>query len=262
MLVRILIVLCCFLPLFDISAQEKVIEFKANAEFVSMDALNKIYLVRDQTITKADSKGKQLCTYRNNALGRISSSDVSDPLRILLFYRDFNQVVFLDNTLSELRSPLLLDDLQIYSCEIACSSKDGGFWLYDSRIKQIVYVNKELLAETYTGNIDAVTETKEPPTFLCERNGNIHIYFPDAGLLIFDRFGGFISRKAVLSVKPVNINGNKFVYLKGANIETYDLVSLEEKKVFVSDNQIPIDASMQENYLTILYPESLIVFKF
>ena len=61
-----------------------------------MDQFGNIYIVNNNTMVKYSNDFTNKTNYTNNFLGKISLIDVNDPLRVLIFYRDFNQIIFLD----------------------------------------------------------------------------------------------------------------------------------------------------------------------
>ncbi|MCK7537529.1 MAG: hypothetical protein MZV63_44530 [Marinilabiliales bacterium] len=76
----------------------------------------------------------------------IHSVDVSDPFRILIFYKGFNRIVFLDNKLSELLSNIQLNDLGYFHVVAAAASVRGGFWIYDTDFSKLIFIDKSLKA--------------------------------------------------------------------------------------------------------------------
>ena len=110
----------------------------------SVDPLGNIYIICGQNIRKFDINLAKIGDYTNAFLGNISFADVSDPLRILIYYRELNQVVWLNNFLQELRSPVMLDDIGIDQAVLLCSSNLGGFWVFNQLNNQLQYFDKNL----------------------------------------------------------------------------------------------------------------------
>src|SRR5688500_1993390 len=64
------------------------------------DPLGNIYLVKGAEVVKYNASGIRTARYSNLQLGDVATIDAMNPLKILLHYRDFQQLVFLDNQLS------------------------------------------------------------------------------------------------------------------------------------------------------------------
>ena len=155
------------------------------------DPLGNVYVVKDNTLKKFSAGHKQVADYTNAFLGNIYSIDISDPLRILLFFKDSKQILWLDNFLSEIRSPVWLDDMGADQAELVCASSQGGFWAFSSLNNQLQYydVNLSRVHEGTTLNI--LTGPGIRPTYMCEKNRSVYLNVPGTGILEFDRFGNY-----------------------------------------------------------------------
>ena len=106
-----------------------------DASAVEVDRLGNIYLVKNNVVAKYDADMNFLCAYDNYPAGSMSSLDVSNPFKVIVFYSEFNKLIYLDSKLAELLSPLMLDDAGLYNIKVVCSSVFGGFWYSMSRIR-------------------------------------------------------------------------------------------------------------------------------
>lgn len=83
--------------------------------------------------------------YQNLPLGTIHSADLINPLKILLFYKEFNSVILLDNQLSEITRINLSDfNIVAQSCSMASQNR---LWIYDSLTNNLLlldYLNKKV----------------------------------------------------------------------------------------------------------------------
>ena len=64
---------------------------------LAADNLGNGYVYDLNTIIKYSPNGDSIGTYSNNRLGNITSIDVTNPYKILVFYADYSIIVFLDN---------------------------------------------------------------------------------------------------------------------------------------------------------------------
>ncbi|MDN3493900.1 hypothetical protein [Winogradskyella bathintestinalis] len=72
-----------------------------------------------------------IITYANFQLGEITSANIFNPLKINLFYRDFNTVVILDNRLAEI-SRIDFNTIQPYkNVSFVSSGYDNMLWLFN-----------------------------------------------------------------------------------------------------------------------------------
>jgi len=113
-------------------------------ESFATDQLNNIYSIDKTGVVKISIEDQSRFSYSSKLNGNIHSVDVTDPFRILIFYKDFSRAVFLDNKLTELLSAIQLNDLGYFNVQAVGTSSRGGFWIYDQDVAQIVYIDKSL----------------------------------------------------------------------------------------------------------------------
>ena len=203
----------------------KSVEAPGNQHY--SDPMGNVYIVRDNTLKKFSAGHVQAAYYTNSFLGNIQSVDVSDPLRILLFYKYYNQVVWVDNFLSEIRSPVWLDELGIDQVELVCSSNQGGFWVFNSLNNQLQYfdVNLKMVHESPTLNI--LTGPDITPTFMLEKSRSLYLNVPGTGILVFDRFGNYSKTLPVDVPSVFQVTDRNLYFLKDGKLFSYDLTTAE-----------------------------------
>ena len=110
--------------------------------YLGFDGLGNNYYIKNNEIIKQDNKQKW--GYKNVALGKINSVDIINPLKIIVFYENFNTIITLDNQLNEIQKLNLSDiDGSIFASKIGLGSQNQ-FWIYNALTQQIMlfdYVN-------------------------------------------------------------------------------------------------------------------------
>ncbi|AWI25498.1 hypothetical protein [Flavobacterium pallidum] len=103
-------------------------------------------------------KDGKFTEYQNVSLGKITRVDLQNPLKILLFYGNFNSAVLLDNQLNEVQRisfSALPEPLTVAACGTASQNR---LWVYDSVSQKLIlfdYLNNTLkdIAPPLQGNI-------------------------------------------------------------------------------------------------------------
>ena len=150
-----------------ISGQFKILE---------VDNLGNIFLVTDNNeILKVDD-GETLFRYSSKRLGNITRIDVTNPQKILVYYGDYYQIVFLDNTLSEI-DRLDLDELGFWDVTSVALSRDNFIWIYDP-------VNVKLIKISQRG--DVLLSTNELYNFGFNADYSPKILVHDTKVLLYD----------------------------------------------------------------------------
>ena len=104
---KILILLFIACSFSAISAQNQKIKASLISNFIvdidtflGYDSFGFSYYIKNNVFKKY--KGNEIFEYKNVSLGNITKADILNPLKIVLFYEDFNTVVLLDNQLNKM----------------------------------------------------------------------------------------------------------------------------------------------------------------
>ena len=103
--------------------------------FVGFDGMGNLYYIKNNVLyMKNDTESWQ---YKNVALGKPTKIDIQNPLKIMLFYENFNTVVLLDNQLNETQKiNFSKNDVPIVASAIGNASQNR-LWIYNSLTQQI-----------------------------------------------------------------------------------------------------------------------------
>jgi len=169
------------------SIVETGIWIKAN--FIEIDNQGNVYAISENSISKYNNKLELLQTYSQNFYGKISSVDVSNSFKILVFFKDFSTIFLLDNNLSEINKIDLTfadyNDIQLIS-----SSSQSGFWIYDNTDKRIYLINEKLETLHKTKSLKKYINENELID-LIEDNHKLFLGIKHKGILSFDNYGNF-----------------------------------------------------------------------
>lgn len=93
------------------------------------------YSTKDDTFCKKTKD--TIVTYSNFQLGEITSANTFNPLRINLFYRDFNTVIILDNRLAEVFK-VDFNTIQPYkNVTFVSTGFDNTLWIFNQDLQQL-----------------------------------------------------------------------------------------------------------------------------
>ena len=237
----LLLLLLCFCSAV---AQKPVLmnTFPLTADtFVGYDALGAYYSMTNNVLTKA--MGEQKWQYKNPQLGKIAKVDLQNPLKIVLFYQDFNTVIIVDNQLNETTN-IDLNDSSNPIVAIGTGLASGNrLWIYNNLTMKIGlydYSKRELkpLTVPFTNNVKSYSSDFNFFQWVDEK-GNAYRC---------DVYGKIKS----LGVFPDNeeihwVSDSMLLYRKANNLFAYDLlekksslIEIEEKtfKNFTYKDQI------------------------
>ena len=105
------------------------------SQYVSIDNFDQEYFIIGNEFTLKARYGN--LSYSNVQLGELSSVDVLNPLKINLFYQDFNTAVILDNRLAEI-TKVYFNQLQPQRIISHISTAyNNNIWLFNENTRQL-----------------------------------------------------------------------------------------------------------------------------
>jgi hypothetical protein len=243
-------------------AWKKSFSVASKGDYLSTDNLGNSFVVNNDQLIKYRDNGTVFRLYSNKKLGRISSIDPMNPLKIVVFYRDFSQVVFLDNTVTENGDPILLTDWELEQASVICSSYDNGLWVFDQVQYSLTRFDQQFKPTVQVKNLNQILEYAPQPVFMMEQNNHLFMSDTAHGILQFDIFGTYIKTIPVKGLEKFQVFGDNLYYAnKEGFLVAFGLKTLQENKLKfpVSDY---IDMRISQNRLHILGRDSLSVFEF
>ena len=225
------------------------------------DPMGNVYIIKNNHLVKFVQDYTHAAEYTNLFLGNIHSIDVSDPLRILMYYKDHNQVVWVDNYLSEIRSPIWLDNLGVDQAQLVCSSNQGGFWIFNGLNNQLQYfdVNLEFVHESIT--LNSLTGPDIQPTYMLEKSRNVYLNVPGFGILVFDRFGNYSKTIPLEIPDEFQVTDQNLYYFKAGELYSFDLQTYSPGKLQLPEKDGFIKVEMQPDYLYLFRHQGYSVYK-
>lgn len=162
---------------------------------VEVDNLGNLYLVDDQQrIKKLNNRYDSVGTFNEvRTVGTLHSIDVSNPLRIILWYKDFGTLLLLDRFL-QVKTSIDLRNIGLLQCNAVAQSYDNNIWVYDDLSAQIKKINEEGKVLLESPDMRVLYDAPPHPQTLTDFNRNLYAYDADNGLLICDYFGAVQKR--------------------------------------------------------------------
>lgn len=234
-----------------------------SAAFITTDYLGNIYVVDRNEINKYTAKGTLICSFSDKISGSISSVDVSNPLRVQVFYQDFGQIIYLDDVLSVIGSRISLVDQGLDQATLSCSSWDDGIWLYDPQDFELKRLGSDLRLSHQSGNINQLLGIEVSPDYILEVNNYVYLNDPSSGILVFDQFGTYYKSLPVKGAGHFQVSGNQVFYLSSNRLMSYDFKTFQFAEMTISSDLIPIlDMRFEKelNRLIILKEKQLDIF--
>jgi hypothetical protein len=193
------------------------------------DNLDNVYvLTPTDQLKKYNSKGDSVAVFNNmTKFGKVTSMDASNPLKILLYYKDFATIVVLDRFLA-VRNTINLRKQNIFQVNAISQSYDNNIWLYDegdSKLKKIDEQGK-LLQET--SDFRLLFGQAPSVKNIFDQDGFVYLYDPLQSVFVFDYYGGLKNKILITGWNDFKVAG-KFIY--GVNQDTLHRYEINSYRV-------------------------------
>lgn len=122
---------------YELSAVEK---FPLKADrYIGTDSFGDVYFVHNRTLHK--KSGAAVYEFQDFQLGALGNVDLLNPLKITVFYPDFNTAVILDNKLSEVQRINFALQPPFINAVHATTANDNRLWIFNLDTQQLELYN-------------------------------------------------------------------------------------------------------------------------
>ena len=221
----VLISTCCFA-----FAQTQIPH--ANADFIKIDPYGNIYAVKKTQLSKFSLQGKLLFSFSDPKLGAISSIDVFNPMKIMLFYQDAGKLIFLNEQLALINTPISLHDANYFTISLASYSAANQIHLYDNANRYLITLDFSMRELSKV----PINFSSFNPTQMIElEEKSLAFHDPKTGIYLFDSFGTFNKLIPIITANPLIVTSELIYYTDINEIIIYNYKTLTFEK-----QQLPI----------------------
>jgi streptogramin lyase len=196
----------------DTSFRSPATTITADFSNLFVDNAGNIYVVNNRSqLKKLSAAGDSIAVYNDvKRFGNITSVDVVNPFKILVFYAESASIVILDRFLSA-RSVVDLKKTNSQSAKAVCLSYDNNIWLYDESNGKIRKLddNGNILFES----TDLRNALNVAPSFqhIVDDNRSLYLYDPSLGWYVFDYYGALSKKYPFVHWKDVQVINGKMM---------------------------------------------------
>lgn len=216
------------------------------------DHIGNIYFIDDHKLIKIQSRSGTTLEYGSLSYGTITSADVSDPFQVLLFYRGFNRVLFLNNELAPVRAEVDLSQLGVEQAVAVCSSGKGGIWVFSDREDRLIYFDQFLQRSQYSRMLNSITGKGVKPAYMIEADSRLYLHVHGEGILVFDRFASYLKTLAYSGPERFTVTGGKIIYFHDKQLMSLDVEDGATEIIILPEGVEPDFADYKRNYVYIL----------
>lgn len=256
--------LCC--ASFKVQQQTQSFSFltaiKLTAKTFYTDNLGNFYAVTpNNRLYKYGRSGALLSTLNYNYTGNITQVDASNPMEVVVFYKELNRVVFLDNNLAY-RGEINLEKAGVIQAAAIARAYDNNIWVFDQGDLQLKKVTKQQVVEQMSGNIKQYHTGQTTVSFLYDNNDRVFLVDSNNGVMLFNVFASYIKTLPLKGVTEPKVLGNYFFYTKNGLLHRYNWQNAQNSSFALPDTTALLKISIEKERLYIQKTDSFFIYSY
>ena len=215
---------------------------QVEATFVTSDHLANTYLISvNNAIEKYDSLGRQMAAFTNKRLGNATFLDASNPLKILVWYPDFQTVLWLDRTLTEM-GRLDFTKIDLYSVRCVAMAFDGNIWVFDDAISKAIKLSLDGLILLESPPLNIYFPRRFSATRIRDSGQFVSLNDPSSGFCSLDQYANIATIYSSFRIADFETAGEWLFYVDSTALHFQHLGHIQ---LF----QLPLPLKIQQNGL-------------
>ncbi|OAB79718.1 hypothetical protein [Cochleicola gelatinilyticus] len=210
--------------------------------FVGIDPYNNTYYTKDFVLHKEGPDGSFV--FNDLQLGTITSVDIINPLKVVVFYEDTNTVVLLDNKLSEMERISFNNLPEFINVSTATNAGNNRLWIFNIDTQQLELYNYRDNRKT------TVSQPFEGKLISQASNFNYCFTLTEFKFRTFNVYGSLLSEKDNNGFTKVVQHNETRIALKENQLYTITEDTITPIKLPVSENTIK-DLQLTQDFLYI-----------
>jgi hypothetical protein len=232
------------------------------ARMMTVDELGNVYVVRDNnSLVKFSESGDSLTFYRTVLNGDIGQVDVTNPLRVVVYYPAYAKVILLDRMLAP-KNELDLKKLNIIGNATVALSADGNLWVYDKFNVRLLKIDEQLQQIGESNDLRQQLAEVPDPAYMLERERKVYMSDSTQGIYTFDQYGSYINTLSLYGVGQLQVYGSQLVYRHSDTLLSYDYKKIIDNKLLLPAKEKGIiSAAVSKGLLYVLYESELVLYR-
>jgi hypothetical protein len=161
----------------------------------TVDNLGNCFIVSSSgQIKKLNSDGDSSGVFNDvRRYGKLFSIDVSNPLKVLLYFKNFGTVLVLDRFLN-VRSTIDLRRQNLFQVKAIGQSYDNNIWVFDEQESKLKKVGDDGKVIDQSADFRMIFDSMPSPQVIIDQEKLVYLYDSIKGVYVFDYYGAFKNR--------------------------------------------------------------------
>ena len=190
----------------------------------TVDNLDNIYILNSRNqIKKYNANGDSVAIFNDvKKFGKATLVDVSNPLKVVLYYKDFATVVMLDRFLNVLNT-IDLRKQNIFQGRAIAQSYDNKIWVFDELENKLKKIDEDGKLLQETPDFRLLFDRAVMPTKIFDENKYVYLYDSLRGINVFDYYGALKNNIIITGWQNFKVTGKYIFGSKADTLYRYDI---------------------------------------
>ena len=258
--------IACYLSITGAATAQDTIAFALNEtkkgswiDF-NVDNLGNYYLLsKENRLKKINNRGDSVGSFNEvRRYGKLYSIDVTNPLKTLLYYRNFSTIIVLDRFMNTVNT-IDLRKQQIFQVKAIAQSYDNNIWIYDEQNNKLKKIAEDGTVLMETVDLRTIFDEVPSPDRIIDQEGFVYLYDSRKGIFVFDIYGSFKTKLSYFNLKDVTVVGRTMAGIDNNQLLLYTFGTLNERRIFLPETGKSISKTViTKGHLYILNDDELL----
>lgn len=227
-----IIMAVCFSGFSAIAQSDTSFKFirivKGDIAVFSVDNLDNIYILDNRNqLKKYNSNGDSVAVFNDvKKYGQVTYMDVSNPLKVLLYYQNFSTVVMLDRFLN-IRNIVDLRKQNIFRAKAIGQSYDNKIWVYDELEYKLKKLDEDGKLLQETPDFRLLLGQALTPQKIFDENKYVYLYDSTYGVYVFDYYGALKNNIMIQRWNNFKVAGKYIFGSKSDTLFRYEISAFQ-----------------------------------
>lgn len=209
---------------YDINISSGIVEY---------DLLRRLYVVTPkEAVYMYSESNKLLFKYANSKKGKIEAIDVSNPLKVIVFYKNNQNAVVLDNTLSVL-TQLNLTGIGLEHITAVAAAPDEHYWVFSHKTHKLMKIDATGKILAASKSMDELGISEEHINKITASEDAVILTDPRQGFFIFDESGMFKKHYKADEIRTTQFDGRNIFYYTPTGLKTFNLIFYDKINISI-----------------------------
>lgn len=229
----------------------------------SLDRRGNVYVADAQdNVHQYGPDGQALNTYSPPLPGHTAQIEAWNTSKVLVFYDDRQEILFLDRFMAPI-TQVRLGDFLDGMVRVATLASDDRIWLFNESDLSLRQFDPTPQRQGITTPLDLIIGRSKPDfRFLRQYQNNIYLVDRTSGIFVFDNLGNYRKKLPFTGLTTIGFRADELYYLKDGQVSFFHLYNFAERTLPLPATGEPVQqVLLGELYAYVITPAGLAVYK-